>query len=104
MNINKSLSVVIPCYNERNTIEKVIDAVRDCGIKDLEIIVVDDGIGMSSDTLIKVKEMFYTTKPSGTGLGVALSNEIIEAHGGTLIYDSVLNKGTTVKIKLPIEK
>lgn len=70
----------------------------------IEIIVVDDGIGMSSDTLIKVKEMFYTTKPSGTGLGVALSNEIIEAHGGTLIYDSVLNKGTTVKIKLPIEK
>ncbi|MBR5360667.1 MAG: glycosyltransferase, partial [Lachnospiraceae bacterium] len=35
------LSVVIPCYNEVNTIETVIDAVRNCGIPNIEIIVVD---------------------------------------------------------------
>ena len=36
------LSVVIPCYNEKDTIETVLDAVRNCGVKNLEIIVVDD--------------------------------------------------------------
>jgi glycosyltransferase involved in cell wall biosynthesis len=37
-----SLSVIIPCYNERTTIRRIVDAVRDCGISPLEIIVVDD--------------------------------------------------------------
>jgi glycosyltransferase involved in cell wall biosynthesis len=37
-----SLSVVIPCYNERTTVRRIVDAVRDCGIAPLEIIVVDD--------------------------------------------------------------
>ena len=37
-----TLSVVIPCYNEKDTIETVLDAVRDCGVKNTEIIVVDD--------------------------------------------------------------
>ena len=46
--------------------------------------------------------MFYTTKKDGSGLGVALSNEIIKAHNGTLEYKSKLNKGTNVTIKLPI--
>ena len=36
------LSVVIPCYNEKDTIETVLDAVRNCGVKNTEIIVVDD--------------------------------------------------------------
>ena len=36
------LSVVIPCYNEKNTIETVLDAVRNCGVQHTEIIVVDD--------------------------------------------------------------
>lgn len=66
------------------------------------VVIEDNGIGMDKDTLNHLKEMFYTTKENGTGLGVALSNEIIEAHNGTLEYDSVLNKGTKVTIRLPI--
>ena len=67
----------------------------------VEIEVQDNGIGMSEETLSKIKEMFYTTKECGTGLGVSLSNEIIEAHNGKLEYISKLNEGTTVKIRLP---
>ena len=70
--------------------------------QNVEIIVEDNGVGMDEETLLKVKDMFYTTKKSGTGLGVALSDEIIKAHGGNLIYESILNKGTKVTIKLPI--
>ena len=56
---------------------------------------------MDSNTLNHLTEMFYTTKANGTGLGVALSNEIIKAHNGKLIYLSELNKGTKAIIRLP---
>ena len=64
--------------------------------------VIDDGSGMDKETLSHMKEMFFTTKVKGTGLGVSLSNEIIKAHEGTLDYFSELGKGTKVVVKLPI--
>lgn len=70
--------------------------------KYIDIVIEDNGIGMDDETLNKVKEMFFTTKESGTGLGVALSNEIIKAHNGEIIYYSKLNKGTKATIRLPI--
>ena len=60
----------------------------------------DDGIGMNEETLNRVKEMFYTTKKDGSGLGVALSNEIIKAHNGELLYSSKEGVGTKVTIKV----
>lgn len=69
--------------------------------KHIDIIVEDNGKGMSDEELSKLKEMFYTTKSNGTGLGVALSNEIIKAHHGELTYISELNKGTKAIIRLP---
>ena len=56
---------------------------------------------MNSDTLKRIGEMFYTTKERGTGLGVALSMEIIKLHGGELVYNSILGKYTVVTITLP---
>ena len=67
----------------------------------IEIIIQDNGQGMNEETLSKLKEMFYTTKKTGTGLGVSLSNEIIKAHNGELIYKSIENKGTKAIIRLP---
>ena len=57
---------------------------------------------MDEETLSKVKEMFFTTKQKGTGLGVSLSNEIIKAHNGSITYTSKLKKGTKAVVKLPI--
>lgn len=64
--------------------------------------ITDTGCGMDEYTLSKVKELFFTTKQKGSGLGVNLSNEIIKAHKGELLYFSKLNKGTKVVVKLPI--
>ncbi len=64
--------------------------------------IIDDGIGMDSLTLNKVKEMFFTTKAQGSGLGVSLSNEIIKAHDGEIDYFSKVGKGTKVVVKLPV--
>jgi len=61
----------------------------------------DDGYGIEESVLKRIKEPFYTTKVNGTGLGVSLSNEIINAHRGSLIYVSNYGKGTCVKVKMP---
>lgn len=68
----------------------------------LIIIVKDNGEGMSKDTMDKITTPFHTTKEYGTGLGVSLSNEIINAHNGSLNYTSEINKGTTCKIVIPL--
>lgn len=72
--------------------------------KDVVIVIEDNGKGMSNETLKKIGSAFYTTKDNGTGLGVKLSMEIIEQHNGSIKYNSKLNKGTKVTIKIPIYK
>ena len=67
----------------------------------IKVIIEDNGIGMDEETLNKISEMFFTTKKKGSGLGVSLSKEIIEQHGGTLVYNSVKEKGTRVTVTLP---
>lgn len=72
--------------------------------KYVKIIIEDNGDGILPDNLKKVGEMFFTTKASGSGIGINLSKEIISLHNGEIKYDSVVDKGTKVMIKLPIEK
>lgn len=90
----------------KNSTEAIIDSgeITISAIKNdkyISIIVEDNGIGMQKEELDRMTEMFYTTKANGTGLGVALSNEIIKAHGGKLVYTSEYNKGTKAEIRLP---
>lgn len=67
----------------------------------VQVIVQDNGCGISKENLKKMKEPFFTTKPKGTGLGVYLSQEIVKAHDGTLRYFSKEGKGTTVIASFP---
>ena len=69
----------------------------------LEIKIIDDGIGLSKTDLKKIGNIFYTTKVTGTGIGVSLSKEIIRLHDGELSYNSILNKGTTATMILPFK-
>ena len=70
---------------------------------DIQIKIEDTGCGIEKEELQKISKIFYTTKEHGTGLGVALSKEIIEQHHGTLHYDSKVGKGTKITIILPIK-
>jgi two-component system sensor histidine kinase HydH len=65
------------------------------------IVIEDDGIGMTSDTLVRAFEPFYTTKAKGTGLGLAICKRIVESHGGTISLESQPGRGTRVIIELP---
>lgn len=62
----------------------------------------DSGRGMSEDVLRQALVPFYSTKQGGTGVGLALSNEIIEAHGGRMRLEARPGGGTIVTVWLPV--
>ena len=70
----------------------------------VKIIIEDNGKGMNEEELNKICKPFYSTKSSGTGLGLYLSNEIIKEHNGSMMYESKENIGTKLTICLPIKK
>jgi len=61
----------------------------------------DQGVGIASDRLDDVFEPFYTTKKTGTGLGLALVHQMIVEHGGTITVDSEVGHGTVFRVFLP---
>lgn len=65
--------------------------------------VADTGLGMSSETLARATEAFFTTKPvgKGTGLGLSLVKNIVKAHGGKLQISSAPAQGTRVELSFP---
>jgi two-component system NtrC family sensor kinase len=70
----------------------------------VELLVRDDGNGIPAEHLPHIFEPFYTTKEAGgSGLGLAVSENIVERHGGTIEVDSVVGQGTTFKIVLPMD-
>ena len=64
----------------------------------------DQGCGIAIENLKRLEDPFFTTKrdQGGTGLGLSISSNIVSEHGGQLSFNSVLNKGTTVTLTLPI--
>ena len=65
------------------------------------IAIEDTGVGMTEETVSRMFDLFFTTKPEGTGLGMAIARSVIDLHGGELAIFSALGKGTRVVIRLP---
>jgi CheY-like chemotaxis protein len=61
----------------------------------------DQGIGISEEMLSRIFDPFFTTKTQGHGLGLAISHSIITRHGGAIVVQSELGKGTTFDVYLP---
>jgi signal transduction histidine kinase len=70
----------------------------------VEIVVSDTGKGIPKEDLRKIFEPFYTTKESGTGLGMAITLGHIHQHGGIINVHSKPGHGTTFIVRLPIKK
>ena len=97
-----------------NVIKNSLEAMRRHGtlairtdVDDTYVIVsfADTGGGISAENLSRVFEPYFTTKPSGTGLGLLIVRRIVREHGGELSIESSQGKGLTLTIRLPyVEK
>jgi two-component system, sporulation sensor kinase E len=61
----------------------------------------DTGGGISPENISRVFEPYFTTKSSGSGLGLLIVRRIVRAHGGEIIIESEQNRGLTLTIRLP---
>jgi signal transduction histidine kinase len=62
----------------------------------------DTGTGIGPDKLGRIFEPYYSSRPEGSGLGLATTKKVVEAHHGTIAVRSELGKGTSFTIKLPL--
>lgn len=97
-----------------NVIKNSVEAMENCTEKKIfirtsivnnSILIVfeDTGTGIDKDVFQKIMDPFFTTKANGTGLGIPLSIEIINAHDGKMEYSNVSGGGTKVEIILPFD-
>ncbi len=72
----------------------------------VSVVISDNGEGIKPEDLPNVKEKFYkgASTKRGSGIGLAVADEIVSLHGGTLDIQSVYKEGTTVTVSLPLEK
>ncbi|WP_068505774.1 PAS domain S-box protein [Paenibacillus kribbensis] len=70
----------------------------------VKIFIRDQGTGIPAEMLSKLGEPFFTSKETGTGLGLMVSQRIIQSHKGTLDIESTEGEGTTALVQLPIAK
>jgi signal transduction histidine kinase len=68
----------------------------------VEVLVIDSGPGIPEDQRARIFEPYYSTKKSGSGLGLPTARRILEEHGGTLTVDSEVGRGTSFRILLPV--
>lgn len=73
-----------------------------CDNKFIQIDITDTGSGIPKDSLDKIFQVYYSTKKSGTGLGLPTAKRIIEEHKGMITVQSEENKGSNFSIKLPL--
>ena len=75
-------------------------------MKSIVVKIRDEGTGILPENLSQITDPFFSTKhdSGGTGLGLSISSKIVEDHGGRMIFDSEVGKGTTAEIILPVHE
>ncbi|SPF36727.1 Signal transduction histidine kinase, nitrogen specific, NtrB [Candidatus Sulfopaludibacter sp. SbA4] len=69
-----------------------------------EVAVIDRGVGIDAKHIETIFNPFFTTKPEGVGLGLAIVSKIVDEHGGKITVESELGKGSIFRVLLPMER
>ena len=72
------------------------------GAKSVDLEIVDQGVGIPEEARDRIFSLYYTTKPGGSGIGLAMAYRIIQLHDGAIHFSSEVNQGTTFRISLPL--
>jgi signal transduction histidine kinase len=70
----------------------------------VQVEVRDTGVGIAQENLEHIFDPFFTNKEGGSGLGLSISHQIIEEHGGRILVKSKIKEGTSFFVNLPLEK
>jgi signal transduction histidine kinase len=97
------LNVVLNAMQASPKASTVTVSVARAGPDMLRVRVVDRGAGMTQVVLDRIRKPYFTTRTGGSGLGVAIARALVEQHGGAMLIDSSVGKGTTVTIELHAE-
>ena len=99
------LNFVINAYQAMEKTEQPRLEVSTVDQNDLVVLIIrDNGCGIKKENLHRIFEPFHTTKPSGTGLGLAVTHKILEAHEARVAVDSVEGQGTRFLIEFPAHR
>jgi PAS domain S-box-containing protein len=101
--VNLLENAVDACSSDRSKDEhRIIYEVKPDGDDHVMLSVVDDGAGMDAETRNKIFSLFFSSKgKQGTGLGLFITNQVIEQHGGRIDVDSTKGQGSCFDVRLP---
>jgi two-component system sensor histidine kinase PilS (NtrC family) len=96
------INLIINSYQAmEKTSQPVIEVETQDEATHVVLIIRDNGCGIKPENLHRIFEPFHTTKAQGTGLGLAVTHKILQAHGAKVLVDSELGKGTKFLIEFP---
>ncbi|HEX6276828.1 MAG TPA: ATP-binding protein [Polyangiaceae bacterium] len=99
--IDNLISNARQAMRDGGTIKVRVRKDPNAAVPSVRLEIQDTGRGMGADVRRRATDPFFTTRPSGTGLGLPIVVRIIEAHGGTLSIESSEGTGTTVSVTVP---
>jgi len=100
INLIQNAYEALPDTEKAISISTMHDSIKGC----LLIRIRDQGCGISEEILPRILDPFFTTKRTsgGVGLGLSITSRIVKDHDGTLVFDSIAGRGTTVTVTLPL--
>ena len=93
----------VEAVEEGGKIGLALSRVKENGVARIKVRISDDGCGIPEKDWENIFEPFYTTKPSGFGLGLSNARKIVEQHRGSLRVTKTKGKGTTFEVRIPCE-